>query len=166
MAKVNEKPFYFQSATHDCVPASVMAMAQFYGIPINIKQLRSVLVTDPVIGTTLKNINNLSSWLQVQLGCIVKKKEIGLHLAFGAKPIHIFAQLLFESVLISFIGTIGGMLFGTLASFIMLVKGIPQSFTVMNFIQAFVLGTVLGVLFGIYPSLFAAKIVPIRAIKE
>jgi putative ABC transport system permease protein len=95
-----------------------------------------------------------------------RKKEIGLHLAFGAKPINIFAQLLFEAVMISLIGTMGGVLFGTLTGFIMLVNGIPQAFTPVNFVQALTLGPVLGVLFGSYPSLFAAKIIPIRAIKE
>ncbi len=95
-----------------------------------------------------------------------RKKEIGLHLAFGARPIQVFAQLLFEAVTISLFGTISGVLFGTLTGLIMLMNGIPQEFTPLNYLQSVSLGIVLGVLFGIYPSLFAAKTVPIRAIKE
>ena len=88
MVKTNIKPFYFQSAAHDCVPASVMALAHYYRITINIRQLRSVLITDPSCGTELRNLNNLAPWFKVQLGRIVNLSEIQTYTPFIAYLVH------------------------------------------------------------------------------
>jgi len=38
------KPFFFQGAAHECVPACVLALCHHYRVPLHIRQLRAVLV--------------------------------------------------------------------------------------------------------------------------
>ena len=72
----NDVPFYFQSASHDCVPACVMALGDYYHSKVDLNEIRSLLVTDPAKGTVIKNLNNLSPYFKVTLGLIVDHKEI------------------------------------------------------------------------------------------
>jgi ABC-type bacteriocin/lantibiotic exporter with double-glycine peptidase domain len=88
MGKLIDNPFFFQSAAHDCVPACVMAVSNYYRVPVNFRQLRSSLVTDPASGTTLKNMNNLAPWFKVQLGRIVNLSEIPTYTPFIAYLVH------------------------------------------------------------------------------
>lgn len=88
MKELYNRPFFFQSAAHDCVPACVMAVSNYYRVPVNFRQLRSSLVTDPASGTTLKNMNNLDPWFKVQLGRIVNLSEIPTYTPFIAYLVH------------------------------------------------------------------------------
>lgn len=93
-----------------------------------------------------------------------RRREIGLFLAFGAHPATVLAQFLTESVVVSLIGTIGGLLFGTLVGVLLLENGMPVYFTAGVYLQDLVLGVVLGLVFGVYPSWHASRVTPIRAI--
>ncbi len=88
MKKTIDIPFYFQSAAQDCVPACVKAVSNYYNIPIDIRRLRLVLVTDSTDGTRLKNMNNLTPWFNVQLGRIVNLDEIPTYTPFIAYLVH------------------------------------------------------------------------------
>ncbi len=77
-------PFYFQSASHDCVPACVMAIADFYQVSIALHEIRSLLVTDPVKGTVIKHMQNLGEYFQVKLGRITDLSQLPQYLPFIA----------------------------------------------------------------------------------
>jgi ABC-type bacteriocin/lantibiotic exporter with double-glycine peptidase domain len=77
-------PFHFQSAVHDCVPTCVLSLAEYYHVPVNLRELRQVLVTDPASGTPLKNLMNLQGLFQVQIGKIVELEEIPNYFPFIA----------------------------------------------------------------------------------
>ncbi len=80
----NDVPFYFQSASHDCVPACVMALGDHYHSKIDLNEIRSLLVTDPAKGTVIKNLTNLSPYFKVTLGRIVDHREIPNYTPFIA----------------------------------------------------------------------------------
>jgi ABC-type bacteriocin/lantibiotic exporter with double-glycine peptidase domain len=62
-------PFRFQVALHDCAPACVQALADFYGICVTIGQLRDRLRTDPLRGTTVNAFQEgLSDLFKVEVG--------------------------------------------------------------------------------------------------
>ncbi len=56
---MSQYPFLFQAAAHDCVPASVLAVRQYYQMQLDLNEIRSALVTNPATGTTIKHMNNL-----------------------------------------------------------------------------------------------------------
>jgi len=62
-------PCRFQVALHDCAPACVQALADFYGTPVTIGQLRDRLRTDPLRGTTIKAfVEGLTDLFEVEIG--------------------------------------------------------------------------------------------------
>ncbi|SHK85662.1 cysteine peptidase family C39 domain-containing protein [Alicyclobacillus tolerans] len=78
----NKYPFYFQSAVHDCIPACVMALADYYHVQVNLKDIRKILVTNPQHGTAIENLRNLGDILHVQLGRLVDLSELPQYIPF------------------------------------------------------------------------------------
>jgi len=69
-------PFYYQSASHDCVPACVMAIGEFYNVKLELNQIRNLLVTNPQTGTVIKDLHNLRASFSVKLGKITDSLQI------------------------------------------------------------------------------------------
>lgn len=95
-----------------------------------------------------------------------RTREIGLRKAIGAKRRDISAQFLIEAVVITFIGGAIGVTLGWLISFAVTSLGIVQTqvsfFSVM---LAFGVSTGIGIIFGYYPAMRAAKLNPIEALR-
>jgi len=100
-----------------------------------------------------------------------RTREIGLRKAIGAKPSDISSQFLLEAMLLtSFGGVIGillGVLFSWLVSLVANFLGYDWDFVVSAFsiILAFVFIAVVGLAFGWYPSMKAAKLNPVEALR-
>jgi putative ABC transport system permease protein len=100
-----------------------------------------------------------------------RTREIGLRKAIGAKNGHIRLQFLFESISLTLIGGIIGLLIGIL--FAWLVSVVVQSFgldwafvvSFSSFALAIGISTLIGVVFGYYPANRAAKLDPIEALR-
>lgn len=95
-----------------------------------------------------------------------RTREIGIRKAIGAKDCDIMMQFLFESILISMVGSFIGMLFGIIFSQIggyVLHKNVPISpFTI--FISIFI-AILVGIISGIVPANKATKLDPIEALR-
>ena len=96
-----------------------------------------------------------------------RTKEIGLRKALGAEPGIIQLQFLIESIILSLLGGIIGILFGELLSFIAL-NAIDTEFKVN--VSAVALGFFfslgVGVIFGWAPARKASKLNPIDALRS
>jgi len=95
-----------------------------------------------------------------------RTREIGLRMSIGAKGIDILAQFLIESILISVIGGLIGVVFGVGAALV--VNGVahfPIYIQPWSVILSFAVCTVTGVFFGWYPAKKAAQLDPIEAIR-
>jgi putative ABC transport system permease protein len=109
--------------------------------------------------------------MNIMLAAVTERiKEIGLKKALGAKRVHIIWQFLIETMTITLFGSIIGVSFGALISFLISLavksQGYSWEFTVSIFSIILACGSSLaiGFLFGLYPANKAAKLDPIEAL--
>jgi len=96
-----------------------------------------------------------------------RTREIGIRRALGARRRDIITQFLVETVLLSGTGGIIGVLLGVVIPF--LVSHIAGMKTIVTFWSpplAFGISALVGVVFGIYPALRAAKMDPVEALRH
>lgn len=95
-----------------------------------------------------------------------RTREIGLRKALGAKKKVITTQFLLESVILTGVGGILGMILGILISYILArVLGMPFAFSLSSVALATGVSGGIGVLFGWYPARRAAGLQPIEALR-
>lgn len=98
-------------------------------------------------------------------------REVGLRKAVGARNRHIITQFLLESIFITFIGGVIGIIFGTviafLASVIINLLGYSWQFFVplSSIVIATSVSIMIGLVFGLYPARKASKISPMEALR-
>jgi putative ABC transport system permease protein len=95
-----------------------------------------------------------------------RTREIGLRMSVGGRNIDIMMQFLTESMLISVIGGIIGILLGIGASrLINLIMQWPVAVMPQAVILAFLVCSIIGIFFGWYPARKAANLDPIEALR-
>jgi putative ABC transport system permease protein len=96
-----------------------------------------------------------------------RTREIGIRKAVGGKYRDILAQFLVESVIISITGGIIGILLGMLGSQAIARLGkIPSVVSLSWVMIAFGFAAAVGLFFGIYPAMRAARLDPIQALRH
>jgi putative ABC transport system permease protein len=102
-----------------------------------------------------------------------RTREIGIRRALGAKRRHITLQFLIETTLISLTGGLIGISLG-----VAIAKGLPilvayfgtgaytTSITRWSVIGSFVVSGLIGIGFGLYPAVMAARMNPIEALRH
>ncbi len=92
-------------------------------------------------------------------------KEIGIRRSLGARKSDVLYQFLYESVIVSLIGGIGGL---SLAWGIALIaqRWIPVEVDMVSVVVALSVSTAIGVIFGVFPARRAANWPPIDAIRN
>src|SRR3989344_3868576 len=95
---------------------------------------------------------------------VERTKEIGIRRAVGATRNNILIQFLTEAVLLSLIGGIGGIIISIV--FVLLINSyFPAQINILSIIIAFVVSTLIGIIFGVVPARKAANMSPIEAIR-
>jgi putative ABC transport system permease protein len=95
-----------------------------------------------------------------------RTREIGLRRAVGAKQSDIVRQFVVEATTISFAGGSVGIIFGFLMSrLIALLAGWSTIVTASSIALAFLVSISVGLVFGIYPAMKAARLDPVEAIR-
>ena len=95
-----------------------------------------------------------------------RTKEIGLRKAVGARKRDILMQFLAESVVVSVVGGLAGILLGvTGAKTLSLLAGWDTIVSINSVLLAFSFSVLIGLIFGIYPAKKAASLAPIDALR-
>jgi putative ABC transport system permease protein len=96
-----------------------------------------------------------------------RTREVGIRKALGARRAAIVWQFLVESATLSVIGGFAGMILGFLiAAVISAFTVIPYTVNVAIVVVAFAVTVVLGLVFGTYPALKAARLDPVEALRN
>jgi putative ABC transport system permease protein len=99
-------------------------------------------------------------------GILERTREIGVRRAVGARRSDIVRQFLIEAILISIAGGLAGILFGfAMSRVIALLAGWSTIVTLASILLAFLVSVSVGLIFGTYPAVKAARLNPVEAIR-
>jgi len=105
--------------------------------------------------------------MNIMLASILERtREIGVRRAVGARQSDIVRQFVVEAMLISFVGGSFGIVFGFVMSrLIAWLAGWSTIVTMTSILLAFIVSISVGLVFGIYPAVKAARLDPVEAIR-
>jgi putative ABC transport system permease protein len=95
-----------------------------------------------------------------------RTKEVGIRKAMGARKRDILWQFLVEAVTISAIGGIIGIIMGTvIAKIVSVTTSLPSAVELWSVVLGLLISSSVGIFFGIFPAMKAAKLNPIEALR-
>lgn len=95
-----------------------------------------------------------------------RTREIGLRKSIGAKKKDISKQFLAESVMLTFLGGVIGVVLGWIVSIaVSKFAGIATSVSLQSVFLAFGVSAAIGIIFGYYPARRASRLNPIDALR-
>ncbi|HXT74258.1 MAG TPA: ABC transporter permease [Candidatus Angelobacter sp.] len=105
--------------------------------------------------------------MNIMLASILERtREIGVRRAVGARQSDIVRQFVVEAILISFAGGVLGIVFGFgMSRLIAWLAAWSTIVTASSILLAFLVSISVGMIFGIYPAIKAARLDPVEAIR-
>jgi putative ABC transport system permease protein len=100
-----------------------------------------------------------------------RTREIGLRMALGATKKNIRNQFLFESIIITSLGGLIGIIGGSIISYIIAVIAQALSYdwdfsvSLFSIAIALIVSVSIGIIFGIFPAIKASKLNPIESLR-
>src|SRR6266571_65422 len=152
------------SSHHNAGDFSVIVPAELLAQQKRTEQLfNTVMVAIASISLLVGGIGIMN----IMLAAILERtREIGVRRAMGARRSDIVRQFVIEAVLISFAGGLLGVVMGfAMSRLIAWLAGWSTIVTISSILLAFVVSISVGLIFGIYPAVKAARLDPVEAIR-
>jgi putative ABC transport system permease protein len=152
------------SSHHDAGDFSVIVPAELLAQQKRTEQLfNTVMVAIASISLLVGGIGIMN----IMLASILERtREIGVRRAIGARRWDIVRQFVIEATLISFAGGLLGVIVGfAMSQLIAWLAGWSTVVTITSILLAFVVSISVGLIFGIYPAVKAARLDPVEAIR-
>jgi putative ABC transport system permease protein len=145
-----------------------------YQIDVPLEMLRRAERTKQIFNIVLGSIAAISllvggiGIMNIMLASVTERtREIGIRRALGARRRDIVVQFLVETVMLSGVGGIMGVLLGVTIPFVVShTAGMRTIITFWSPMVAFTISALVGVVFGIYPAVRAAKMDPVEALRH
>jgi putative ABC transport system permease protein len=145
-----------------------------YVISVPLALLQQAQATKRTFNIVLGSIAGISllvggiGIMNIMLAAVTERtREIGIRRAIGAKRRQIIRQFLIESVVLSTIGGLIGLGLGALIPFLIThFSGMPTVLTMTGVFLPLLISMTVGILFGLYPAMHAARVDPIIALRH
>ena len=145
-----------------------------YELLVPLELLRQAKQTRRIFNIVLGSIAAISllvggiGIMNIMLASVLERtREIGVRRALGAKKRDIAFQFLSESIVLSTIGGVLGVLLGiAIPVFVSRFAGMKTIVTFWSVLLAFSISATVGVIFGFYPARAAAEMDPIAALRH
>jgi putative ABC transport system permease protein len=145
-----------------------------YEVVVPLELLRRAERTKEIFNIVLGSIAAISllvggiGIMNIMLASVTERtREIGIRRALGARRRDIVVQFLVETVMLSGAGGILGVMLGVIIPFVVShTAGMKTIITFWSPLLAFSISALVGVVFGIYPAIRAAKMDPVEALRH
>ena len=145
-----------------------------YTVSVPLTLLKQAEATKRTFNIVLGSIAGISllvggiGIMNIMLASVTERtREIGIRRAIGAKRKQIIYQFLIETVVLSTTGGIIGLGIGILIPFLItLFSGMATVVTLYGIVLPLFISMAIGILFGLYPAIHAAKVDPIVALRH
>jgi putative ABC transport system permease protein len=145
-----------------------------YRIVVPLELLYQARRTQRIFSIVLGSIATISllvggiGIMNIMLATVSERtREIGIRRALGATKRAIIVQFLSETLMLTFIGGVLGLVLGSLIPFMVTHFGhMPTVITWFSLILAFGISAAVGVVFGLYPAYRAANMDPIESLRH
>ncbi len=145
-----------------------------YAVSVPLALLKQAEATKRTFNIVLGSIAGISllvggiGIMNIMLASVTERtREIGIRRAIGAKRIQIISQFLIETVVLSTTGGLIGLGVGVLIPFLIrYFSGMPTVVTMNGILLPLFVSMAIGIVFGLYPAMHAAKVDPIVALRH
>jgi putative ABC transport system permease protein len=145
-----------------------------YAVSVPLALLKQAEATKQRFNIVLGSIAGISllvggiGIMNIMLASVTERtREIGIRRAIGAKRRQIVVQFLIETVVLSTMGGLIGLGMGTLIPFLITYfSGMITVITLKGILLPLLISMTIGILFGLYPAVHAAKVDPIVALRH
>lgn len=175
--------YYFNAVDQDVIEMATKDLARFITQKLGtdegfrVSNLNSLLDTlDEVMGTMTTMLAGIAGISLVVGGIGImnimtvsvseRTREIGIRKAIGARTTDILLQFLIESVVLSGMGGVIGIILGQLAGLLCNKIGLVYVGQANMMVMSFVFSLFVGIFFGLAPANKAAKLNPIEALRS